>query len=750
MLSSTRFDRLHRHMNWSRPVTSRGRVGITIYADTNLNVIDGSSVWTQSVALAFADVERCDVAILLKAPNLNRRLTGVLLDHDQLSVVDPFAEWLVDDLSDTLSPHQAAEIISRHERLSSYNDVVVVRGLRVASHFALNPILGGRLWLYLTDIPQHFLDDDPKILADLRFVVEASQVVLCQTEDLRTRLEQVVPETVGKALLLPPILPDGIDPAYSGAPTASGVNLVYSGKYAPAWRTLEMTDLPTRLDEEGVHSVLTAVGDKIHNDPEDRQYAGRMREALRTARGVEWVGGVERDEALRIAARAHLGLSWRAPEVSDSLELSTKVLEYCAVGTPPILNRTRAHEALLGSGYPLFAESFEDVAGVITRICANPNRYQRLASSVATIAESYTRQSATELLRTYVDRYFPARCTEETMDPIAVLVMSHDFKFFTRILDHLVAVPGIEVEVDRWPGLDDHDAAATLEALERAEVVICEWCGPNAIFASRHKRPGQRLIVRLHRFELDSGYWKQVNIDAVDSIVAVSPYYRERIVEVTGWPDEKVVCIPNWVDNLQLDRPKIQGARFNLGLVGAAPSLKRLDLAFDVLARLREADPRFHLFVKSKMPWEYPWIWAKDEEKQRYAEAFRKLRSDRLAGAVVFDPFGPDVARWFRKIGFILSTSDLESFHLAVSEGMASGAVPVIRPWPGAERIYAGRWLRSDPDAMASFVLEVAQSDDRWQQAATEAKEEATRKYALTSVLEDWMELVLGARTAVR
>jgi len=81
---------------------------------------------------------------------------------------------------------------------------------------------------------------------------------------------------------------------------------------------------------------------------------------------------------------------------------------------------------------------------------------------------------------------------------------------------------------------------------------------------------------------------------------------------------------------------------------------------------------------------------------------------------------------------------------------MASGAVPVIRPWPGAERIYEGRWLRPDPDAMASFVLDVASSDDRWQQAATEAKEEATRKYDLTFVLEEWMGLVLGARNAAR
>ena len=71
---------------------------------------------------------------------------------------------------------------------------------------------------------------------------------------------------------------------------------------------------------------------------------------------------------------------------------------------------------------------------------------------------------------------------------------------------------------------------------------------------------------------------------------------------------------------------------------------------------------------------------------------------------------------WLRRIGFVLSTSDDESFHVAPAEGMASGAVPVIRHWPGAETIYDTRWIRETPAEMAASIAALASPDD-WEAA---------------------------------
>ena len=88
---------------------------------------------------------------------------------------------------------------------------------------------------------------------------------------------------------------------------------------------------------------------------------------------------------MRLAASCDIGLSWRHPDLDASLELSTKVLEFGALGLPVILNRTPIHEALLGADYPLFAVSLADVAAAAAAAAADPGLY-RLAAGRAGLA----------------------------------------------------------------------------------------------------------------------------------------------------------------------------------------------------------------------------------------------------------------------------------------------------------------------------------------------------------------------------
>jgi glycosyltransferase involved in cell wall biosynthesis len=289
--------------------------------------------------------------------------------------------------------------------------------------------------------------------------------------------------------------------------------------------------------------------------------------------------------------------------------------------------------------------------------------------------------------------------------PLRVVVAGHDLKFFRPLVALLLLRPGVEVRVDQWASLGEHDPAKSQELAAWADVVICEWCGPNAIWYSRHKRKDSRLLVHLHRFELYSPYPRKVRFGNVDQVICVSDHYTRLTRETTGWPAGKVVTVPNPLDTMQLGRAKLDGARFNLGMISVAESRKRLDLGLDVLEELRRTDDRYLLYVKSAMPWEHWWVWQHQEERDHYGDIFRRVqRSPLLRDAVVFDDAGPDVPAWLRRIGFVLSTSDDESFHVAPAEGMASGAVPVIRHWPGAETIYDQRWIAGTPAEMAAAI----------------------------------------------
>jgi glycosyltransferase involved in cell wall biosynthesis len=146
--------------------------------------------------------------------------------------------------------------------------------------------------------------------------------------------------------------------------------------------------------------------------------------------------------------------------------------------------------------------------------------------------------------------------------------------------------------------------------------------------------------------------------------------------------------------------------------------------------------------VKSKLPWEYPWIWSSQEEQEHYGQVFRRINSDpHLKDAVHFDGFGGDVPAWLRKIGWVLSTSDDESFHLAPAEGMASRALPMILPWPGADSIYPGNWVKQNEYEMAESILATTAGGD-WTKLGEQARAQIEENFSVERVCQAWEQLV--------
>jgi glycosyltransferase involved in cell wall biosynthesis len=729
-----------------------------VYGDINLNLIDGSAIWVQSAVQALARAG-CAVTLVLKAPVRTSRLLAPLEAEPGVTIRRPYEEQLLDGIGGNgLTPAQASRTLTALDA-ERRHDIVVLRGRRIVSQVVADGALRGRLWTYLTDIPQSIPAMTAETVTWLAGVADASQFLLCQTEELRCFLEGSVPAACGKCVLLPPVVPPA--PALPGpaaapaAPAATGaLRLIYTGKFAPRWNTYEMTQLPGLLAGRGVRAELHMVGDKVHNDPADPGYYRRMRAALGEApapglspatvpaSGVVWHGGHSREDAMRIAASCDIGLSWRHPGMDASLELSTKVLEFGMLGLPVILNRTPMHEALLGADYPMFAADLADVVAIAENAAADPAVMKLAASRTSAAAAEYTLDKAVSRVRRYLDAALPRAGQAPGGTALRVVVAGHDLKFFTPLLNYLRKQPGLEIRVDHWRTLSEHDEQVSEEMARWADVVICEWCGPNAIWYSENKRRGCRLLVRLHRFELYARYPYLVNVKAVDQVICVNKHYAELVTEQTGWPSRKIVTLPNTVDIDQLDRPKLDGARFSLGIVGVVPSRKRLDLALDVLEELRRDDERYMLYVKSGMPWDLWWIWRKPEERGHYVAALHRIqRSPLLRGAVVFDEAGPDIPAWLRRVGFVLSTSDDESFHVAPAEGMASRAVPVVRHWPGAEAVYDPRWIRETPAEMAAAIAGIG-SGQEWREAGALAHAQAAESFEMNKVFATWYRLL--------
>lgn len=712
-------------------------VRVLLYGDVDLNVMDGSATWLPSLAETLARTG-AHVDVQLKAEERRDLLTGPLRALEGVRVLD--AQPLAGQR--TMAPARAADVLARLDAQAAY-DVVLVRGVHACLELADRAAFPGRLWSYVTEYGYVGEGLPAARREELGRIAGASRLMLAQTPQARAVLEAMVPAAAGRTELLSPMVPDGLAPAERPEDHAAGpVRLVYTGKFAHDWRTDLMPDVLTALHEAGVPATLTMVGDKVHPERERPGWASAMRARLEADRpGFTWTGALTREQSMARTAAADVSLGWRAPALDLSLEISTKVLESCAVGVPPLVNRTVAHEELLGADYPLFVEGLTDSArDVAARIAAVRDELPSLSRRVVEAAQPYRMAARARVLAGYMARLGllerrPAPSAARTR----VVLAGHDLKFAGELVDLLRDDPAVELRIDHWQGLHRHDEAASKRLVEWADVVVCEWAGPNAVWYARHKRPGQRLVVRLHMFELRGGWLSALEAGAVDRLVTVSELYRDLAREQLPIEPSRVSVIPNAVSLADLDRPGLPGRRFRLGIVGVVPLRKRLDRAVDLLEALRAHDERFTLHVRGRMPWEYPHEWRKPVQREAYLDLFARIGAGPLREAVAFEPFGADMGSWLTKIGWVLSPSTTESFHLAPAEGMVSGAVPLVWDRPGAVGVFGEDLVVTDTDAAARRVLEAVADDARWEELSAHARDRV-RDYDERAVAVLWRE----------
>lgn len=285
-----------------------------------------------------------------------------------------------------------------------------------------------------------------------------------------------------------------------------------------------------------------------------------------------------------------------------------------------------------------------------------------------------------------------------------IAFIGHDLKFIEHIMSYFEDNLNYEVRIDQWDGHELHNEAHSLEIIEWAEILFCEWGLGNVIWYQAHKKEHQKLIVRLHRFEMNTKYPTQFDYSKIDQIIAISPYIFEEFHRVAGVPREKMRVIFNAIDVKRFDKEKEPESNFNLGMIGFVPKLKRIDRAIEIFEKLYMKDNRYHLYIKGKHPNEFGWVWNDKEQRQYYDKVFEKIGKSEFGKNVHFEGWG-DVAEWLKKIGYVLSISDYESFHMAPIEGMASGAYPLVYKREGVNTIFPEKVIYNNFDDIVNSII---------------------------------------------
>ncbi|MCL1126843.1 hypothetical protein [Shewanella surugensis] len=650
-------------------------MSIIIFADVNFNIIDGSSVWLQSISNV---VSRAGNKVFLVtrhevSPD-NKLATGL---DEAVILVDPSNDdYLGNEYKDSLSPYGLLQIIKIISDSHDINSVV---------------IRGDRFLAYILDKSEYIitpyiinLNNDYQVIDKMIRSNEKINNILVQTERARSLIENKHGIFSGKVEILSPMVPE-----YK-AKTIKKRQIIYTGKSDKDYLVEEYID--HKMNMKKIY-----IGDKFNHNKEDKFFVKRMKNKLNT-KGILWLGGMKREETIRQVAKSTFSYNFRSNKFNYINEVSTKLLESMSVGTLPILNKTNANIRLLGDNYPYYINKLSDIKTITT---LDREKEKLWAKKVKNIAQKYTFKS----ISISISKIFNFN---KELKNKKILIASHDIKFINKFKEELIK-SGAQVKIDQWKYTATGNIENSKKMLDWADVIWAEWCVGPAEWYSKNKKKHQKLFIRLHRFELNTDFPNKLKQENIDQYITVSPEIKQQCVTEFGWHKEKISVFPQYVNCRDFDREKMPGYEFNLGLVGIVPtSIKRFDRAIQIMEKLIQIDSRYRLYIRSKMPWEFDFIWSDPNEKIKFKYLFDKISKNHLLrDAIYFDEPGSDMANWFKKINTVLSTSMVEGCHTAIAEGLATGCNAILFPWEGASSVYSGYPVVDNIDDAVTAILEV-------------------------------------------
>ncbi len=281
--------------------------------------------------------------------------------------------------------------------------------------------------------------------------------------------------------------------------------------------------------------------------------------------------------------------------------------------------------------------------------------------------------------------------------------------------------------------------------LSHHDVAVSDWGDVITMWASHLCPKGTRLVTRWHSLDLFDPWIHLIDWRGIDTVLIGNSALGSLFTDLTrGTAAPPPVAVQPYLPDLRrFDQPKADGARFTIAMVGWGRLVKDPAFALDLLDR----DSRRKLILIGP-----PFGPSVDARATKYADAFMaRISSVDLKDRVRVVGVTDDVAGHLREAGIIVSSSFREGWHLGLIEGVASGAVPVVRDWPmlaargGAGSIFPHDWVVSDVD-QADARISALSDLGSWEASAKAAQAQIMVMMDPESAQLHYQEYVLGER----
>jgi len=273
-----------------------------------------------------------------------------------------------------------------------------------------------------------------------------------------------------------------------------------------------------------------------------------------------------------------------------------------------------------------------------------------------------------------------------------------------------------------------------------ADVIFVDWALDWARFYLE-EFPEKRIIIRTHRgdvWNIESPFYFWENADA---ILFMDNFWRNVFIEegrknILSDFEQKCITVPRLIDEIDWrffhNKTSIRRYGKRLGMLGRLiPRKGCLEIAQLMNEKLKE----FSLSMMGLV----------DDDITFMPGYVQKIRDQDGNISIIEHSRGDTVLNWFADIDFIISNSEDESWHAAITEGMLCGCIPLVKNWPGSDEMHPGDSIFQDSNELYEKLKSiVALSQPDRERRSCEARQWCLDRYSLEDVTDLYADIILG------
>jgi len=311
------------------------------------------------------------------------------------------------------------------------------------------------------------------------------------------------------------------------------------------------------------------------------------------------------------------------------------------------------------------------------------------------------------LEKKYIWSNFINKCNMIINNPkikILLITHNHGLNFMKEYIKYIKSYSNIDILIDdQYINMCNNKSDIIfiknkyLEIIQKKidyfnpDIIYCEWGSYLLYELANIKKPNQKLICRMHRFDIYFIENWNVKYENVDKIICISDYFT-NLLKSRNLKCKNIVTINNYYKLNNIIRTNYN--YFNIGIIGIEKEVKRLDIALNILIKLRKINTNFKLFSKGNKLIDIHIIKGLDTTNYFHED---HSNNNNIS-----------VNEWIinNNISHILSVSDIESFHYSIISAIETNCNYYITNWINiAKKLWNNDNIYNNIDDLINGIL---------------------------------------------